>query len=180
MSGANSAVAVDAIGEIQRRRSRLVDERSEEDNHSLPTNSLHGCKGATFIFLNGFDRCNHLVGGLIFLARDLPGCPRRSRVFQPLRFSLLPLAFLQRGARFFLFAFCLLPLTLFLLLLCFATTLRHAIDRGRRLRVAIRRPATLILQLLTIRLVAFQQNIGAAARRKIPSNRGFSISNLNQ
>src|SRR5262249_15025398 len=71
ISGADSAVAVDAIGEIKCRRSRLVDERSEEDNHSLPTNSLHGCKGATFIFLNGFDRCNHLVGGLIFLARDL-------------------------------------------------------------------------------------------------------------
>src|SRR5262249_62429021 len=53
--------------------------------------------------------------------------PRRSRLFQPLRFSLLPLAFLQRGARFFLFAFCLLPLTLSLLLLCLATTLRHAI-----------------------------------------------------
>ena len=90
------------------------------------------------------------------------------------------MAFLYRRVRFFLFAFCLLPLTFFLLLLCLVTTLRHAIDRGRRLRVAMRRPATLILQLLTIRLVAFQQNIGAAARRKIPSNRGFSISNLNQ
>src|SRR5262245_13804270 len=157
ISGANSAVAVDAIGEIQGCRSRLVDERSEKDNHSLPTNSLHGRNGAIFVFLNGFDRYVDLVGGLIFLARDLPGCPRRSRVFQPLRFSLLLLAFLQRGARFFLFAFCLLPLTLFLLLLRLATTLRHAIDRGRRLRVAIRRPATLILQLLTIRLVALQQ-----------------------
>src|SRR5215471_4329526 len=100
ISGANSAVAVDAIGEIQRRRSRLVDERSEKDNHSLPTNSLHGRKGAIFVFLNGFDRYVDLVGGLIFLAPDLPGCPRRSRVFQPLRFCLLPLALLQRGARF--------------------------------------------------------------------------------
>src|SRR5262249_5995294 len=134
----------------------LVDERGEKDNHPLPTNSLHGRKGAIFVFLNGFDRYVDLVGGLIFLTRDLPGCPRRSRVFQPLRFSLLPLAFFQRGVRFFLFAFRLLPLTLFLLLLCLATTLRHAIDRGRRLRVAIRRPATLILELLTIRLVALQ------------------------
>src|SRR5262249_3390354 len=105
----------------------------------------------------GFDRYIDLVGGLIFLARDLPGCPRCPRVFQPLRFSLQSLAFFQRRVRFFLFAFCLLPLALFLLLLCLAATLRHAIDRGRRLRVAIRRPATLILQLLTIRLVALEQ-----------------------
>src|SRR5215510_12004848 len=44
-----------------------------------------------------------------------------------------------------------LALTLFLLLLRLETTLRHAIDRGRRLGVPICRPATLIFQLLTIR-----------------------------
>src|SRR5262249_39930479 len=150
ISGANPAVAVDAIGEIQRRRSHLVDERSEKDNRSLPTNSLHGRKGAISVFLNVFDRYIDVVGGFIFLVRDLPGCPGRPRLFPPLRFCLLPLAFLQRGARFFLLAFCLLPLTLFLLLLCLETTLRHASDRGWRLRVPIRRPATLILELLTI------------------------------
>src|SRR5262249_18742033 len=139
------------------RRSRLVDERSEKDNRSVPTNSLHGRKGAIFILLDGFDRHVDIVGGLVFLARDPPGCPRRSRVFQPLRFCLLTVAFLEHSACFFLFAFCLLSLMLFLLLLCLETTLRHAIDRGRRLRVPIRRPATLILELLTIRLVAFEQ-----------------------
>src|SRR5262245_23990485 len=143
--------------------------RAWRKRQSFPSyNPLHGRKGAIFVFLNGFDRYIHLVGGLIFLARDLPGCPRRSRVFQPLRFSLLPLAFLQRSARLFLFAFCLLPLTLFLLLLCLATTLRHAIDRGRRLRVAIRRPATLILQLLTIRLVALEQLALRILKPRVP------------
>src|SRR5262249_37592232 len=43
--GANSAVAVEAIGETQCRRPRLVDKRSEKDNRSLLTNSLHGRKG---------------------------------------------------------------------------------------------------------------------------------------
>ena len=49
ISGANSTVAVDAIGEIQRRRSRRVDERREKDNRSVPTNSLYGCKSAICI-----------------------------------------------------------------------------------------------------------------------------------
>src|SRR5215467_10482850 len=172
IGGANSTVALDAIGEIQRRRSRLVDERSEKDNRSAPTNSLHGRKGAICILLDGLDRHIHLVGGHVFLARDLPGCPRRSRVVQSLRFCLLTLAFLEHSARFFLFAFCLLALTLFLLPLCLETALRRAIDRGRRLRIPIRRPATLILQLLTIRLVAFEQ---LAALRILPRFPGRDI-----
>src|SRR5215831_10862935 len=172
ISGANSTVAVDAIGEIQRRRSRRVDERREKDNRSVPTNSLYGCKSAICILLDGLDRHIHLLGGHVFLARDLPGRPRRSRVFLPLRFCLLTLAFLEHGARSFLFAFCLLTLTLFLLLLCLATTLRHAIDRGRRLRVPIRRPATLILELLTIRLVALDE---LAALRILPRFPGRGI-----
>src|SRR5262249_507617 len=130
---------------------------SEKDNRSVPTNSLHGRKGAIFILLDGFDRHIDLVGDLVFLARDPPGCPRRSRVFQPFRFCLLTLPFLQPAAPSFVFPFSLLPLAPFLLLLCLETTLRHATDRGRRLRVPMRRPATLILELLTIRLVAFEQ-----------------------
>jgi len=98
--------------------------------------------------------------------------PDFSRVFRPLRFCLLTLAFFEHGARFFLFAFCLLALTLLLLLLCLATTLRHAIDRGRRLRVPIRRPATLILELLTIRLVALDE---LAALRILPRFPGRGI-----
>src|SRR5262249_60537725 len=119
-----------------------------------------------------FDRHIDLVGGRLFLARAPPGCPRRSRVFQPLRFCLLALAFLERSACVFVFAFCLLPLTLLLLLLCLATTLRHAIDRGRWLRVPIRRPATLILELLTIRLVALDE---LAALRILPRFPGRGI-----
>ena len=48
-------------------------------------------------------------------------------------------------------------MTLFLLTLRLETPLRHAIDRVRGLRVAVRRPPTLILQLLTICLVAFHE-----------------------
>src|SRR5262249_7441973 len=143
-------------------------ERREKDNRSVPTNSFHGREGAIFILLDGFDRHIDLIGGRIFLARDPPGCPRRSRVFQPLRFCLLTLVFLERSLRVFLFAFCLAPLTLFLLLLCLATTLQHAIDRGRRLRVPIRRPATLILELLTIRFVAFEQLAALILQPRFP------------
>src|SRR5262245_28007147 len=107
ISGANSAVAVDAIREIQRRRSHLVDERSEKDNRSLPTNSLHGRKGAISVFLNGFDRYIDLVGGFIFLARDLPGCPRRPRVFHPP--AVLPPAAGVPPARRALLSPCVLP-----------------------------------------------------------------------
>src|SRR5262249_61056441 len=55
---------------------------------------------------------------------------------------------------------------------CLAPTLRHAIDRGRRLRVPIRRPATLILELLTVRLVALDE---LAALRILPRFPGRGI-----
>src|SRR5215467_13103662 len=61
ISGANSTVAVDAIGEIQRRRSSRVDERGKKDDRSVPTNSFHGCKRAIFVLLDGFDRHADLV-----------------------------------------------------------------------------------------------------------------------
>src|SRR5262249_26367022 len=145
------------------------------DNRSVPKNSLHGRKGAIFVFLDGLDRHIHLLGGHVFLARDPPGCPRFSRVFQPLRFCLLTLAFLEHGARFFLVAFCLLALTLFLLLLCLATTLRHAIDRGRRLRAPIRRPPTPLLAILELPPSRRVPLDGLGALRTLPRFPGRGI-----
>jgi hypothetical protein len=54
-------------------------------------------------------------------------------------------------------ALVVLRLTLGVLTLCLETSLRHAMHIGRRLRLPIRRLPTLILELLTIRLVTLQQ-----------------------